>query len=380
MTTILGIETSCDETAAAVVEDGRYIRSNVVFTQDDLHRRFGGVVPELASRQHLLGITPAIEKALEQASASWEAIDAVAVSNGPGLAGSLLVGVNAAKAIALARGRPLVGVNHLEGHIYANWLVKPEQSLQSLVLSPESTSLPQDSGLRSGGAPQFPLLCLIVSGGHTELVLMRDHGRYQLLGRTRDDAAGEAFDKVARILGLGYPGGPAIQRAAERAGGMPASTYQLTRPWLRGTYDFSFSGLKTAMLRLVEGGGLAPVGNPSRLATVAAAAPDARVEVPQPVAEMAAAFQEAVVDVLVGKTLQAAEEFGATQIALAGGVAANKRLREALTAQARLPVLCPAINLCTDNAAMVAAAGYYRLEAGDVAGPGLDVYPNLRLA
>jgi N6-L-threonylcarbamoyladenine synthase len=384
MVTILGIETSCDETAAAVVDDGRFIRSNAVFTQDDLHRRFGGVVPELASRQHVLAITPAIEKALAAAGASLDHLDAVAVSYGPGLAGSLLVGVNAAKALALGRGLPLVGVNHLEGHVYANWLLKPDQ--WQVPGEPASSTASAGSATRGPAArreapsPEFPLLCLIVSGGHSELVLMTGHGEYRLLGRTRDDAAGEAFDKVARILGLGYPGGPAIQRASQEAG---ASTdaFTLTRPWLRGTYDFSFSGLKTAMLRLVEGGPGGPVGNPSPLTKVAPppGTPQGGT-VPPRVAGLAAAFQETVVDVLVGKTCQAADEVGARQIALAGGVAANRRLREDLVARARVPVLCPAIDLCTDNAAMVAAAGFYRLQAGHVAGLDLDVVPNLRLA
>jgi N6-L-threonylcarbamoyladenine synthase len=397
VTALLGIESSCDETAAAVVDDGRFIRSNVVFTQDDLHRRFGGVVPELASRQHLLGIVPAVEQALAQAGATWEAIDAVAVSYGPGLAGSLLVGVNAAKAIAVARGLPLVGINHLEGHVYANWLVKPERWRRAGDLGERPARPPEPGpGEAPGGprhwwpAPQFPLLCLIVSGGHTELVLMEGHRSYRLLGRTRDDAAGEAFDKVARILGLGYPGGPAIQRAAEAAGSVPGgqaaergapAAYTLTRPWLRGTYDFSFSGLKTAVLRLVEGGEAGPAGNPSRLARVAPAAgadPDGKA--PHLIAQLAAAFQEAVVDVLAGKTCQAAEAYGVRQIALAGGVAANRRLREELAARARVPVVYPDVDLCTDNAAMIAGAGFFRLRAGDLAGPALDVLPNLRLA
>ncbi len=372
MTTVLAIETSCDETAAAVIDDGRFIRSNIVFSQEELHRRFGGVVPELASRQHLLGIMPAIERALQEAGAVWEAIEAIAVTYGPGLAGSLLVGVNAAKAIAFATGKPLVGVNHLEGHIYANWLLKPAQ------WQPEAPGGPR----RELPAPEFPLLCLVVSGGHSELVLMEDHGQYRLLGRTRDDAAGEAFDKVARILGLGYPGGPAIQRASQQAGADGAPSYQLPRPWLRGSYDFSFSGLKTAVLRLVEGGPEGPVGNPSRLATVAPATGVARANgsIPAHVAALAAAFQEAVVDVLVGKTVQAAEAYGARQIALAGGVAANRLLREQMVAQAPVPVLCPPIDLCTDNAAMIGAAGAFRLWRGQVAGLDLDVQPNLRLA
>ena len=377
MTTILGIETSCDETAAAVVEDGRFIRSNVVFTQQELHSRFGGVVPELASREHVIGIIPAVEKALAEAATTWDDVHAVAVSYGPGLAGSLVVGVNAAKAMALGRGVPLVGINHLEGHVYANWLVKPDQWRPTRA----------GEARREPRAPQFPLLCLIVSGGHSELVLMREHGMYELLGRTRDDAAGEAFDKVARILGLGYPGGPAVQRAVERlrdARGqltIPAH-FQLTRPWMRGSHDFSFSGLKTAVLRLAEGAqtGLSgPVGNPSRLGAVAAASPSTE-EVPRSRAQLAAGFQEAVVDVLVGKAIQAAQQAGAKQIALAGGVAANKRLREVLLAQTPLPVVIPDVDLCTDNAAMVASAGFYRLQAGHVAGWDLDVKPNLRLA
>ena len=382
VTTVLGIESSCDETAAAVVEDGRFIRSNVVFTQQELHRRFGGVVPELASREHVIGIMPAVEKALAEAAATWDDVHAVAVTYGPGLAGSLVVGVNAAKAMALARGIPLVGINHLEGHVYANWLLKQDQWRPTRAAEPR----------REPRAPQFPLLCLIVSGGHSELVLMRDHGAYELLGRTRDDAAGEAFDKVARILGLGYPGGPAVQRAVERLrdgrGDPPIPAhYQLTRPWMRGSHDFSFSGLKTAVLRLAEGAqaGLSgPIGNPSRLGAVAARGaplqPEQVGDVPRHLAQLAAGFQEALVEVLVGKAIRAAEQVDARQIALAGGVAANKRLREVLLARTTLPVLIPDVDLCTDNAAMVAAAGYFRLQAGDVSGWDLDVKPNLRLA
>ncbi len=336
----------------------------MVFSQEDLHRRFGGVVPELASRQHVPGIMPAVHRALAEAGASWDDVGAVAVSRGPGLAGSLLVGVNVAKAVAAGRGLPLVAVNHLEGHVYANWLT-------------------------AGAAPLFPLLCLVVSGGHTELVLMEDHGKYRLLGRTRDDAAGEAFDKVARILGLGYPGGPAVERAAASiAPGDIPERLQLTRPWLRGGFDFSFSGLKTAVLRLVEGGVSGPVGNPSRLALVAAGraaeagsatAADASLQQSE-TALLAAAFQEAVVDVLAGKTCRAAEALGARQIALAGGVAANGRLREVLSARAPVPVLTPELRFCTDNAAMIAAAGYFRLQAGEIAGWDLDIAPSLRLA
>jgi len=220
---ILGIETSCDETAAAVVEDGARILSSKIASQVEIHARYGGVVPEVASRQHLLAIVPILKQAMAEAKATWDDLDGIAVTSGPGLAGSLLVGANMAKAIALARGLPIIGVNHLEGHIYANWL--------------------------DGSVPSFPLVCLIVSGGHSDLVLMKGHGDYVVLGRTRDDASGEAFDKAARILALGYPGGPAIQKAAERG----VASIELPRAWLKGTNDFSFSGIKTALLRLVEG-------------------------------------------------------------------------------------------------------------------------------
>ena len=237
MDTILALETSCDETTAAVIAGGRHILSNVVLTQEVLHRRFGGVVPELAAREHIRGIVPVVEQALRDAEVTWSDLAAVAVANGPGLAPALVVGVNMAKGIALAHGLPLIAVNHLEGHIYANWLVKTR---------PPGVDMPRP--------PELPAVCLVVSGGHTELVIMEDHLQYRLLGRTRDDAAGEAFDKVARLLGLGYPGGPLIERAAQSA--TPEQDQPpLTRPWLRGTYDFSFSGVKTAMLRHVEAAG-----------------------------------------------------------------------------------------------------------------------------
>jgi N6-L-threonylcarbamoyladenine synthase len=321
---ILGIETSCDETAAAVVEDGTKILSSQVASQVEIHARYGGVVPEVASRQHILSIIPIIKEAM--AKTAWKEIDGIAVTIGPGLAGSLLVGVNAAKAIALANNLPITGVNHLEGHIYANWL--------------------------NGNSIDFPVVCLIVSGGHSDLVLMRGHGDYVVVGRTRDDAAGEAFDKAARILELGYPGGPAIEQAAK--GG--AATIQLPRAWLKGSSDFSFSGVKTALLRLVEGGKVSSV------------------------ADAAASFQEAVVDVLVSKTLTLAKERRVKQILLAGGVAANGLLRKRLVEKSSLPVLIPKPAWCTDNAAMIAACGYYRLKAGKASGLELDVFPGLKLA
>ncbi len=332
---ILGIETSCDETAAAVVEDGVRILSNQIASQVEIHARYGGIVPEVASRQHILAIIPILKQTMAEARVTWDDLDGMAVTVGPGLAGSLLVGVNAAKAIALARGLPLTGVNHLEGHIYANWL--------------------------GNHSVDFPLVCLIVSGGHSDLVLMRGHGDYVVLGRTRDDAAGEAFDKAARILGLGYPGGPAIEQAA-RSG---AASLKLPRAWLKGSSDFSFSGVKTALLRLVEGGKVSLSASHSS-------------ELPSQ-ADAAASFQEAVVDILVTKTVAVAKEQRVRQILLAGGVASNELLRKHLVENSPIPVLIPELVLCTDNAAMIAACGYYHFQAGKIDGLNLDVVPSLRL-
>ena len=346
---ILGIETSCDETAAAVVEDGHRILSNVISSQVDIHARYGGIVPEVASRQHLLSIAPVVRQALEQAEATWQSISAIAVTVGPGLIGSLLVGANFAKAAAMARHLPLVGVNHLEAHIYANWLEQPrERTPQAGTEHAMPGVLPDTSG------PSFPALCLIVSGGHSDLLLMRGHGNYIMLGKTRDDAAGEAFDKAARILELGYPGGPAIQEAAQSGVPIPS----LPRAWLRGTHDFSFSGLKTALAQMVRRERESPGFSAHN---------------------MAAAFQEAVVDVLVAKTAAAAGEHGAVQILLAGGVAANNLLRARLAERSPVPVLCPRPALCTDNAAMVAACGYYRYRSGVRHGLDLDVCASLSL-
>jgi N6-L-threonylcarbamoyladenine synthase len=338
---VLGIETSCDDTAVAVVEGGEHILSSVVVSQTEVHAPYGGVFPEMASRSHVEAIGPAIERALREAHMSVEDLDGIAVTRGPGLAGSLVVGVNTAKGLALASGLPLVGIHHVEAHLYANWL--------------EEESRPKE----------FPLLCLIVSGGHTEMYIMDAHCRYRFLGATLDDAAGEAFDKVARLLGLPYPGGPAIEKAA--ALGDP-SAVRLPRAWLEDSWNFSFSGLKTAVLREVKQRqpGLAAGVNP----------PSPGLPIP----DLAASFQAAVVDVLTKKAVRAAREFSAAAILLAGGVSANLALRNALKSAAPCPVRMPNIRFCTDNAAMVAAAGNFRLLAGQRDSLGLDVSPDWRLA
>ncbi|MGO8947963.1 MAG: tRNA (adenosine(37)-N6)-threonylcarbamoyltransferase complex transferase subunit TsaD [Ktedonobacterales bacterium] len=370
---ILGIESSCDETGAAIVENGRIILSNVVASQASIHERYGGVVPEVASRQQLSAILPVLETALEQGKSSWKDLDGIAVTYGPGLAGSLLVGLTAAKALALARGLPLIGVNHLEAHIYANWLrPEPQPAANDSTYASEEWS----------GDPAFPLLALVISGAHTELVHITSHSHYRLLGQTRDDAAGEAFDKVARLLGLGYPGGPAIERAASMAGTLASNgknPYRLPRAWMPGTYDFSFSGLKTAVLQFLEGAGPSggqPGGGASRYARSAAA--QGSISVPR----VAAAFQDAVVDVLTTKTVRAARALKVRQVLMAGGVAANVALRERLAAMlASYGILLryPPIALCTDNAAMIAATGYFHRHPGLSSSFELDVQPNLQL-
>jgi len=350
---ILGIETSCDETAAAVIKDGHLILSNVVATQVELHAQYGGIFPEMASRQHILSITPVIRQAMTKAKTTWDDLDAIAVVCGPGLAGSLLVGVNAAKGLALGRGLPFIGINHIEAHILTNWLV----------VNGESPAI------------EFPLICLIVSGGHTELVLMRNFGRYERLGSTIDDAAGEAFDKVGRLLGLPYPGGPAIEKAAQE--GNPVA-FSLPRAWLKGTHNFSFSGLKTAALLVVQkyeaqppkprpGGMRRKLSSPATLVR------------PLPVANLAASFQAAVVDVLAEKARQAARDFGARCVLLAGGVAANQVLRRSVRERVDVPVYYPPPHLCTDNATGVGVAGYRALLEDRVSDWDLDVEPALRL-
>ena len=315
----LGIETSCDETAVGIVADGRRMLTNVIASQAEIHARYGGVVPEVASRHHIEAMIGVVKAALIEAKCKPSDIDGIAVTAGPGLAGSLLVGLNTAKTLAYTWSKPLIAVNHLEGHLYANWLVEEAR-------------------------PELPAIVLIVSGGHSEIILAEDHGKYRLLGRTRDDAAGEAFDKAARVLGLGFPGGPAIERAARESGPKPP---RLPRAWLGDSKDFSFSGLKTAVGQVHAEGKYA-------------------------VAEIAAGFQKAVIEVLVKKTVKAAMEFDVRCVLLSGGVAANGPLRAALREASPLPVWVPPPVLCTDNGAMIAAAAHFRAEAG-LSGLDLDV-------
>jgi len=347
MTVILGIETSCDETSAAIVRDGQRIASNVIASQIDLHSRFGGVFPEVASRAHIEAISAVVAQALSDAIVTPAQIDAIAVTRGPGLSGSLLVGVNFAKGLALGWGKPLIGINHIEGHIYSLWL---DESAPDIV---------------------FPVLCLIVSGGHTELIEMRGHGDYRLIGSTLDDAAGEAFDKVGRVLGLPYPGGPAIDAAARK--GDP-NAFNFTRAMQDESFNFSFSGLKTAVMRAVQ----APPADGKRTRGVESmdadsARPDVNVN------DAAASFQQAAVDQLVDKTIRAAKACGATEILLAGGVSANSLLRKEMQRRTALPVRYPAIKLCTDNAAMIAAAGYFRFMAGQRDDLSMDIAPMIAL-
>ena len=330
----MGIETSCDETAVSIVKNGKEIVSNIVSSQIDSHKRFGGVVPEIASRHHVEQITIVLEEALKEAKVSYNELDAIAVTEGPGLVGALLIGVNAAKAVAFAHSIPLVSVHHIAGHIYANRLVKEME---------------------------FPLLALVVSGGHTELVYMKEHGHFEVIGETRDDAAGEAYDKVARTLHLPYPGGPQIDRLAQNG----EATINLPRAWLEeGSYDFSFSGLKSSVINTVHNA-------------------EQRGESIKP-EDLAASFQASVVEVLVTKTLRAIKQYPVKQVLLAGGVAANKGLRTALSAAfdeiQDVELVIPPLNLCTDNAAMIAAVGSILFEQGHRAGLALNANPGLDIS
>ncbi len=356
---ILGIETSCDETSVGIVDGDGRVLANVVATQVDIHARYGGIVPEIASRQHVLDIRPVCVRAIEDAGIDWGEVDAIAATHGPGLAGSLIVGLNFAKGLAASLDVPLVGVNHLDGHVYAAWARVPAGA---------------NGGEEKTGLKPFqekigkkPIMCLVVSGGHTELVLLEDHGKFRLLGETRDDAAGEAFDKAARVLGLRYPGGPEIQRVAEGA----PETEPFPRAWMRGTDEFSFSGLKTAVINRARSLGIYPPrAHPDR------ANRDADSVV---VAGMARAFQDSVVDVLVTKTVAAAVREDCAGIVLAGGVAANGPLRETLVAKSPVPVAVPPVELCTDNGAMIAMSGLVNYRNGRRDDWSLDVIPNLRI-
>tara|TARA_B100001123_G_scaffold448572_1_gene610247 strand:- start:1567 stop:2601 length:1035 start_codon:yes stop_codon:yes gene_type:complete len=335
---ILGIETSCDETAAAVVEEGSIIISNVVASQNEIHAQYGGIYPEIASRIHIETIHNIITTALSEAHVSLDDISAIAVTRGPGLIGSLLVGINTAKGIALGRQIPLLGINHLEGHIYSLWLSDHADEVE------------------------FPILALIVSGGHTEMLLIRDHMQYKRLGGTLDDAAGEAFDKVGRLLGLPYPGGPNLEKAALMGN---SSNFDFPRVWLDNSWDFSFSGLKTAVVREVQ----------QRFPELDLGRSTSSVDLP--VADLAASFQAAAVDVLKEKSVQAAEKYNAKCIFVSGGVSANTTLREAISNRAGdLPVYFPPKFLCTDNASMIAAAGHQRFEAGQRDDWNMDAKPS----
>lgn len=329
-TRILAIETSCDETSAAVVENGTTILSNIIASQTDLHAQYGGVFPEVASRKHIEVVYAVIRQAMNNAHLGWDDLDCIAVTKGPGLVGSLLIGVNVAKGLAVGRNKPLLGINHIEGHIYSLWLTEHAPNIQ------------------------FPILNLIVSGGHTELYLMTDHNRYQHLGGTMDDAAGEAFDKVGRLLGLPFPGGPHIDQIANA--GNP-NAFKFPRAVLDEGFDFSFSGLKTAVLKMAQ-----------------------RYETGRlPVADLAASFQAAVADVLVRKTAAAAQAHSVQAVHIAGGVSANRLLRQEMSARLAVPVRYPPPILCTDNAAMIAAAAYFHWSAGTRHTLDFDVIPNLPL-
>lgn len=329
---ILGVETSCDETAVAIVKNGTELVSNIVASQIESHKRFGGVVPEIASRHHVEQMTIVFEEALEKANMTLDDIDGIAVTEGPGLVGALIVGINAAKAVAFAKGKPLIGVHHIAGHIYANRLEKEFQ---------------------------FPLLALIVSGGHTELVLMKDHGQYEIIGETRDDAAGEAFDKVARVLDLPYPGGPHIDRLSK----IGSESIDFPRAWLdEGSYDFSFSGLKSSVINFIH-------NTTQREEKIVKE-------------DVAASFQASVIDVLTEKTYKASQQYNVKQVIVAGGVAANKGLRQSLEERftsTQIPLLIPPFHLCTDNAAMIAAAGSLLYEKRQFSSWELNANPSLLL-
>lgn len=340
---VLGIESSCDETAASVVRDGRELLSNVVQTQIDIHKAFGGVVPEVAARSHIEVVLAVVDEALQKAAVTWDDIDAIGVTYAPGLIGSLLIGSLTARTLAIIKNKPLYNIHHVEAHVYANFLVTPQ--------------------------PQFPMLALIVSGGHSQLVLFRDHGDYDLLGQTQDDAVGEAFDKVAKIIGLPYPGGPSVSKAAEF--GNPHA-FQFPKARMQGAYDFSFSGLKTAVLRRVQE--LCGKTHDFPSTQLAALLNDAQRN------DLAASFQRVAIETLVDKTVKAFNDFSPASVVIAGGVAANSELRRQLSERLPIDIAYAPINLCTDNAAMIATLTYYRAQLQDPADPyTLDVVPSLSM-
>jgi N6-L-threonylcarbamoyladenine synthase len=353
---ILGIETSCDETAAAVVEDGRILLSNVISSSVDLHKAYGGVVPEIAARSHLEVINPVIAQALDEAECSWDDIDAIAVTYGPGLGGSLLVGVLTARVLAEEHHKPLYAMNHVEAHIYANFITSTGASAKQ-----QSYKLPANP-------PALPLLALVVSGGHSQLVLLGSHGKYRVLGRTQDDAVGEAFDKVAKILGLPYPGGPSVSAAAEH--GDPTSI-PLPKAKMSGEYDFSFSGLKTAVLRAAQAQAGKDYTFPSSgLSELLSEAQKANI---------AASFQRTALQTLIDGLKKAAQDYRPASIVIGGGVAANRELRRLLSEQLDYPQEYTDMRLCTDNAAMIASLAYFRRSDQPADPRKLDIDPSLEM-
>jgi len=379
---ILGIESSCDETAASVVEDGKRLLSNIVNSQIDIHAAYGGVVPEIAARSHIEAINPAIEQALKEADCTWDDIDAIAVTYAPGLIGSLLVGTLAARTLAILKNKPLYPIHHVEAHVYANFITEqskseniPTEHLQSGPVSGTARSrsganMNQTSGLiLPSRQPSFPMLALIVSGGHTQLVLFKDHGDYELLGQTQDDAVGEAFDKVAKFIGLPYPGGPSIANAATE--GNPKA-YKLPKAKLQSPYDFSFSGLKTAVLRAVQREVGKDITFPSHELPGLLSASQRN--------DFAASFQQIAVETLVDKTVRAFHDYSPASVVIAGGVAANQELRRQLSARLPISIEYAPIQLCTDNAAMIATLGYYEAQVLEPCDPyTLEVMPSISM-
>lgn len=379
---VLGIESSCDETAAAVVEDGRRLLSNVVHTQIDIHAQYGGVVPEIAARSHIEVINPVIRQALADANCTWDDIDAIAVTYAPGLVGSLLVGTLAARTLAIIHNKPLYAIHHVEAHVYANFIVEQQrrsgdvlEDTKSEVQSQSGETVPSSTRVRYGELtlptrqPSFPMLALIVSGGHSQLALFKDHGDYELLGQTQDDAVGEAFDKVAKIIGLPYPGGPSVAKAA--LNGDPFK-YKLPKARLQNPYDFSFSGLKTALLRAVQ----SETGNDYTFPSheLAALLDKATRN------DFAASFQQVAVETLVDKAEKAFHNFSPASVVIAGGVAANQELRRQLQERLPIDIEYAPMQLCTDNGAMIATLGYYVAQKKDPVSPyDFEVMPSLSM-